>query len=162
MKKLLLGAVALAMLASCTNDEEGALRPKSDQIGFSGVFSNTLTRAANGFNNNEKPQTFGAAMYYEEVAGSNTFTKHFDKTSFTTTDFNLWEPASIISWPVARNSENVVKVFAYTIPSYGFNSAFWYSTNNKDNQYYQTSYSVPTNVAEQEDVCLAAYVGTRG
>lgn len=162
MKKLLLGAVALAMLASCTNDEEGALRPKSDQIGFSGVFSNTLTRAANGFCNNEKPQTFGAAMYYEEVAGSNTFTKHFDKTSFTTTDFNLWEPASIISWPVARNSENVVKVFAYTIPSYGFNSAFWYSTNNKDNQYYQTSYSVPTNVAEQEDVCLAAYVGTRG
>ena len=166
MKKLLLGAVALAMLASCTNDEEGALRPKSDQIGFSGVFSNNLTRAANGFCNNNKPQTFGASMYYETVAGSNDFTKAaFTNRSFTTTDFNIWDAETgIVNWPqqLYKNSENTFKVWAYTIPSYGFASTFYHSTSNPESQYLQVGYSVPTNVAEQEDLCVAAYVGTRG
>lgn len=165
MKKLLLGAVALAMLASCTNDEEGALRPKSDQIGFSGVFSNNLTRAANGFCNNNKPSTFGASMYYESVAGSGDFTTSvFKNQSFVQIDNNLWKPTSgEIIWPVKKNSENIIKVWAYTIPSYGFVSSFTHAKPTiPDEEYYQVSYSVPTTVANQEDVCVAAYVGTRG
>ena len=167
MKKLLLGAVALAMLASCTNDEEGALRPKSDQIGFSGVFSNNLTRAANGFCNNNKPQTFGASMFYETVAGSGDFTTSaFKNETFTTTDYNFWRAASgVINWPneLTKNSENTFKVWAYTIPSNGFNGSFTHAyPTDPLKEYYQVGYSVPTNVAEQEDLCVAAYVGTRG
>lgn len=167
MKKLLLSAVALAMLASCTNDEEGALRPKSDQIGFSGVFSNTLTRAANGFCNNNKPQTFGASMFYETVAGSGNFTKAaFKNETFTTEDFNLWTASTgVISWPneLPKNSENTFKIWAYTIPSYPFTASFTHAYPTEPaKEYYQVGYSVPTNVAEQEDLCVAAYVGKRG
>ncbi|MGN0236562.1 MAG: fimbrillin family protein [Lepagella sp.] len=162
MKKLLLGAVVLAMLASCSNDEEGALRPKSDQIGFSGVFSNTLTRAANGYCNNNKPETFKALFYYEATAGSNEFSNLFKYTDFTTSDFTIWEPATgSYVWPVDKNSSNQLKVWAYTIPS-GSGSGYNYGYYDSTNKTFEVGYTIPTVVANQNDICVASYIGTRG
>ena len=148
MKKLLLGALALSMLASCSNDDEGVISKKGDNLTFSCSYQNALTRGSNGYCNNNKPQKF--YVWGLVQSGADSFSEYFRDKEFSTTDFLTWSPTGDpIQWAGGSTGKNLF--FAYT--------------DEMEDLHYsgtlQGLYEIPSNVVDQKDLCFATFKGVR-
>ena len=112
MKKVLVGAMALLTLAACSNEEVLQKNEVKQEINFTAVTGKALSRAADGYCNNEKPGDF--LVWANVPDGSSGYKKYFSGDKFIQ-DGTVWKndgavrywPYSEINFFAVKNAENV-------------------------------------------------------
>lgn len=143
MKRFFFGAFGLLALASCSNDELTSVNRDGDEIAFS-VVTNSVTRAADVYCNNNKPDGFKVwAMY-----GGSTYING-DQITYNENS-GKWENASGTRyWP-----DGEVSFFAHVNAGDAFN---W-----NDGAPKIENFTVETNVATQQDLLYAVKKTSKG
>lgn len=149
MKKVLVGAMALLTLAACSNEEVLQKNEVNQEIGFTAVTGKALTRAADGYCNNAKPESFNV---WASAQGKNYFANEAFK-KYTESGTDVWKPSdgTVRYWPesgtvdfYATKNENGTPTWTYTTP-----------TSLKF-----VGYTVNDNVTAQTDFIYAASLNT--
>lgn len=143
MKRFFFGAFGLLALASCSNDELTSVNRDGDEIAFS-VVTNSATRAADVYCNNNKPSSFEVWATYDGAT-------YIDGDQITYNENNSkWENTSGTRyWP-----DGEVSFFAHVNAGEQFN---WNDGSPKIE-----NFSVGTDVTTQKDLLYAVKKTSKG
>jgi hypothetical protein len=143
MKRFFFGAFGLLALASCSNDELTSVNRDGDEIAFS-VVTNSATRAADVYCNNNKPSGFEVWATYDGAT-------YIDGDQITYNENNSkWENTSGTRyWP-----DDEVSFFAHVNAGEQFN---WNDGSPKIE-----NFSVGTDVTTQKDLLYAVKKTSKG
>ena len=112
MKKVLVGAMALLVLAACSNEEVLQQNEAYNEIGFSAVTGKALSRAIDGYCNNSLPATFYVSASYAAVGS--TYKQYFLNDDFKKgTGTTYVSDGSVRYWPDLTGGQKL-KFFATT------------------------------------------------
>lgn len=143
MKRFFFGAFGLLALASCSNDELTSVNRDGDEIAFS-VVTNSATRAADVYCNNNKPSGFEVWATYDGATYING-----DQITYNENN-SKWENTSGTRyWP-----DGEVSFFAHVNADDAFN---WNGGQPKIEDF-----TVGTNVATQQDLLYAVKKTSKG
>lgn len=143
MKRFFFGAFGLLALASCSNDELTSVNRDGDEIAFS-VVTNSATRAADVYCNNNKPSGFEVWATYDGATYING-----DQITYNENN-SKWENTSGTRyWP-----DGEVSFFAHVNAGDAFN---WNEGHPKIEDF-----TVGTNVATQQDLLYAVKTASKG
>ncbi len=143
MKRFFFGAFGLLALASCSNDELTSVNRDGDEIAFS-VVTNSATRAADVYCNNNKPSGFEVWATYDGAT-------YIDGDQITYNENNSkWVNTSGTRyWP-----DGEVSFFAHVNAGDAFN---W-----NEGQPTIEDFTVVTDVANQQDLLYAVKTASKG
>lgn len=143
MKRFFFGAFGLLALASCSNDELTSVNRDGDEIAFS-VVTNSATRAADVYCNNNKPSGFEVWATYDGATYING-----DQITYNENN-SKWENTSGTRyWP-----DGEVSFFAHVNAGDAFN---WNGGQPKIE-----NFTVGTEVATQQDLLYAVKTASKG
>lgn len=143
MKRFFFGAFGLLALASCSNDELTSVNRDGDEIAFS-VVTNSATRAADVYCNNNKPSGFEVWATYDGATYING-----DQITYNENN-SKWENTSGTRyWP-----DGEVSFFAHVNAGNAFN---W-----NEGQPKIEDFTVGINVATQQDLLYAVKKTSKG
>lgn len=143
MKRFFFGAFGLLALASCSNDELTSVNRDGDEIAFS-VVTNSATRAADVYCNNNKPSGFEVWATYDGATYING-----DQITYNENN-SKWENTSGTRyWP-----DGEVSFFAHVNAGDAFN---WNGGQPKIE-----NFMVGTDVATQQDLLYAVKTASKG
>ena len=143
MKRFFFGAFGLLALASCSNDELTSVNRDGDEIAFS-VVTNSATRAADVYCNNNKPSGFEVWATYDGATYING-----DQITYNENN-SKWENTSGTRyWP-----DGEVSFFAHVNAGDAFN---WNGGQPKIE-----NFTVGTDVATQQDLLYAVKTASKG
>lgn len=143
MKRFFFGAFGLLALASCSNDELTSVNRDGDEIAFS-VVTNSATRAADVYCNNNKPSGFEVWATYDGATYING-----DQITYNENN-SKWENTSGTRyWP-----DGEVSFFAHVNAGDAFN---WNGGQPKIE-----NFTVETDVATQQDLLYAVKTASKG
>lgn len=116
MKKVLLGTLAVLTLAACSKDEVIQQNP-NDEISFSVTTNKAVSRAADGYCNNETPATMTVSALYTDDNGSSWkkyFTNELYKKEGSDKDGKKYVISSGVNryWPDLVGAGTKMKIFA--------------------------------------------------
>lgn len=141
-KHLVLGALAVLALAACTKSEVVELN-KGNEISLTAVTGKNLTKAADGYCNNNLPADF-------QVWAATQGKTYFEAQTYTRDgSTNTYKSASHRYWP-----ENAVDFFA--AKNYGGSATL---TATDPTSLAVADYTVPTTVVDQKDFIYAVTKG---
>lgn len=144
MKRFFFGAFGLLALASCSNDELTSVNRDGDEIAFS-VVTNSATRAADVYCNNNKPSGFEVWATYDDATYING-----DQITYNENN-SKWENTSGTRyWP-----DGEVSFFAHVNAGNAFN---W----RNDGAPQIENFTVGTDVATQQDLLYAVKTASKG
>lgn len=141
MKRFFFGAFGLLALASCSNDELTSVNRDGDEIAFS-VVTNSATRAANVYCNQNKPDGFKVWATYNNATYINGDEINYNGSKWVNTSGTRY-------WP-----DGEVSFFAHVNAGDAFN---W-----NEGQPKIENFTVGTDVATQQDLLYAVKTASKG
>ena len=141
MKRFFFGAFGLLALASCSNDELTSVNRDGDEIAFS-VVTNSATRAAGVYCNNNKPSGFEVWATFNDQTYINGDNVQYQNSKWVNTSGTRY-------WP-----DGEVSFFAHVNAGDAFN---W-----NEGQPKIEDFMVETNVATQQDLLYAVKKTSKG
>lgn len=141
MKRFFFGAFGLLALASCSNDELTSVNRDGDEIAFS-VVTNSATRAAGVYCNNNKPSGFEVWATFNDQTYINGDNVQYQNSKWVNTSGTRY-------WP-----DGEVSFFAHVNAGDAFN---W-----NEGQPKIEDFTVETNVATQQDLLYAVKKTSKG
>lgn len=156
MKKVLLGTLAVLTLAACSKDEVVQQNP-NDAISFTATTNKAISRAADGYCNNELPTDF---QVWAEVDNKN----YFAQERYVKSGDVYLISGAVRYWPESTTQEinffaacNKGKGAQSEISITGWTSAAIATPANKIIE----GYTIETTVADQKDLLYAVVAGAK-
>lgn len=141
MNRFFFGAFGLLALASCSNDELTSVNRDGDEIAFS-VVTNSATRAADVYCNNNKPTSFNVWATFDDQTYINGDNVQYQDGKWVNTSGTRY-------WPDGK-----VSFFAHVNAGDAFN---W-----NEGQPKIENFTVGTDVATQQDLLYAVKTASKG
>ena len=155
MKKVLLGTLAVLTLAACSKDEVIQQNP-NDEISFSVVTNKAVSRAFDGYCNNETPATMTvSALYTSNGTDWKTyFTNETYKKVGTAKNGNSYaipEGSGLRYWPDLGAADDNVKMKFFAM----VNATSDPNLDASTGEMTLADFIVPSTVSNQKDVLYA-------